>query len=74
MTTLYKDDVTGEVYERDNDLYEYAIVVDNIQFANFDTVRPEDAEKVRAVEEKLHELVSEWADDRVRYIEDPDYE
>ena len=65
MTDLYKDDVTGDLYERDNDLHAFQLVTNNMLYDEFDVHGStlEAAGGIEATAEKLHELVNEWEAD-----------
>lgn len=65
MTELYKDDVTGDLYERGGDLRSFQLVADDFVYDEFDVHEStmKDAMGIEATAEKLHELVDEWEAD-----------
>lgn len=68
MTTIYRDDVTGEEHRTDTNLHESGIYVEGATFDCLDTVEADDIEHVDAVADRLHDMVDEWAEDREEYI------
>jgi hypothetical protein len=68
MTTIYRDDITGEEYRSDTNLYESGIVIEGMLVSKFDTVEADDLEHVENAANRLHEMVDEWADDRKEFI------
>jgi len=62
MTDLYKDDVTGDLYERDTDLHAFRLVTKDMAYDGFDVHEStlKAAGGIEATAEKLHELVDEW--------------
>jgi len=62
MTDLYRDDVTGDLYESENDIHPFKLVAYDIVFKEFDVHEStiETATGIEAIAEKLHELVDEW--------------
>lgn len=73
MTTIHKDDVTGEEYNRGDDMIEFGIAQGDMVLDSFDahvTTLHDDPE---AVAEHLHMAVDGWLEDTLEEMEDDAY-
>lgn len=69
MTTIYRDDITGEEYEERGRLEQFGIIAEGMKFGDFETTSPESEMAVDNIADELHRMVDDWAADYKLHIE-----
>lgn len=70
MTTIYKDDITGEEYSSDMDMMEFAIVQDGTPTDSFDAHLTTFHDNPEAVADELHARVDDWLEATLEWAEE----
>jgi len=63
MSKIYRDDVTGKEYDRENELSQFAVVTNDMLFDEIDVADETVNNNPDAIAEKLHEMVDAWRED-----------
>lgn len=74
MTTIHRDDLTGEEHPSDHNLMEFGILQEDVISVAFETHSDVYHEEPERIAERLHEEVDEWLEDTQEYLEVTDGE
>lgn len=69
MARIYRDDMTGEEFESENDLSQFGVIAHDMLYDDFDISDETVVNRPDAVAEKLHDIVDAWVEGHKEHIE-----